>query len=281
MLSYTLPKNKELNMIFTFNHVYCNNAIKAKNENELKTDIRKLKKVLLENEKMINQGGWLGIYWTNHDHPRFASLYGDKQYKLESITSYACAMYFLRGTPFIYNGEEIGMSNYPFKDETDFNDVNARTLLRVSKDTEKTFNYLRLTSRDNARTLMQWNSKKYAGFSDAKPWFKLNPNYKDINVADQIEDNNSWLNHYKKIISLRREYQDLVVYGSFKEVKINKNVFSYIRETDNNVRLQVIANLSNNEIRCILSRYNKVLYSNYEELKDGKLRPYECLVLKL
>lgn len=81
-------------MIFTFNHVYCNNAIKAKNENELKTDIRKLKKVLLENEKMIDQGGWLGIYWTNHDHPRFASLYGDKQYKLESITSYACAMYF-------------------------------------------------------------------------------------------------------------------------------------------------------------------------------------------
>ncbi len=281
MLSYTLPKNKELNMIFTFNHVYCNNAIKAKNENELKTDIRKLKKVLLENEKMIDQGGWLGIYWTNHDHPRFASLYGDKQYKLESITSYACAMYFLRGTPFIYNGEEIGMSNYPFKDETDFNDVNARTLLRVSKDTEKTLNYLRLTSRDNARTLMQWNSKKYAGFSDAKPWFKLNPNYKDINVADQIEDNNSWLNHYKKIISLRREYQDLLVYGSFKEVKINKNVFSYIRETDNNVRLQVIANLSNNEIRCVLSGYNKVLYSNYEELKDGKLRPYESLVLKL
>ena len=265
-LRYT---QNELSMIFTFDHVWC------KDYNQNKINYRKLKNALFSYQE---RNGWIGLYWMNHDQPRLISQYGDEKDIYHSGSMLAVTMYFLRGTPFIYNGEEIGMINYNFKLIEEFNDVSAINTYNVLKKEnrlpidyiEKLKNY----SRDNARTIMQWNDEKYAGFSTVKPWFIVNENYREINVLKELQEEKSLLNEYKKIISLRKKHIKTFAYGSFKALDSNDKVIAYKRD-----KFIIISNMANEEIKFNLDFKYIILYSNYDEVSNV-LKPYQALVLE-
>ena len=281
-LMYTKESEHKLNMIFTFDHVWCNNSYAAKHrlENE-KMDPYRLKHTLNRNQDMIKQGGWLGLYWMNHDHPRVLSHYGNLNYPFESATALATTMYFLKGTPFIYNGEEIGMTNYHFGPD-EFNDVGARNLIKTARpeDRQREYENQLLISKDHARTIMQWSDKQYAGFSTVSPWFVINPNYTKINVEKQENLNCSILNHYRKILHTRTKYKDVFVYGDFKmRFEEHPYIFVYDRITDKE-RYTVVVNLSDKITKFdITNEIDKVIYKNYGEY-NGTLLGYQALVFK-
>jgi len=281
-LDYT---KEELSMIFTFSHIWCNNIYDINNIQDRKIYIRTLNKVIDLYQEKINNQGWIGLYWMNHDHPRLMSQYGDIQNPLYSGSMLACLMYFLKGTPFIYNGEEIGMTNYDFTNIKEFGDVNIRKLYQINvvenKMSEEQFILKhKYTSRDNARTIMQWDDSVNAGFSSKKPDSLVNPNYKEINVKKQLKGK-SLLNEYKKIISVRKQNIKTFVYGEYKKNYINDDIISYYRN-----KHLIICNLTNNEINIDLFiktiSIKNILYSNYENKKIGKiLKPYEALVMEV
>lgn len=281
-LSYTKESERKLNMIFTFDHVWCNNSYAAKHrlENE-KMNAYNLKHTLARNQSMIKQGGWLGLYWMNHDHPRVLSHYGNLNYPYESATCLATTMYFLKGTPFIYNGEEIGMINYNFKPD-EFNDVGARNLIKTAREEDKQREYENqlLISKDHARTIMQWNGGEYAGFSNHKPWFVINPNYKIVNVENQEKAKNSILKQYRKILKTRNEHKDVFVYGDF-QMRYNEHpyIMVYDRITENE-RYTIVVNLSDKITEFdISSEIEKIVYANYLPY-DKILGPYQAIVFK-
>lgn len=279
---YIASSNKELNMLFTFDHVYCN-------ENG-KVDFKKLKEAIFKWQEAIQNDGWIGLYWANHDHPRVLSYYGDEQNPIKSASMLATLMYFLKGTPFIYNGEEIGMTNYPFTSISDFDDVKIRNNyeIEVLKGdlTEQAFiDKYKFTSRDNARTVFQWNKKDYAGFSTVLPKYKVNPNYLLYNVEKELQDTESILKHYKAILKLRKEYQDIFVYGSTNiKLRDHEQIVMYERKFADTC-IVVICNFFNSSININID-YEKltILYSNYNEreiIKNHTLKPYEAIVLKV
>ncbi len=281
-LEYT---NEELSMIFTFDHIWCNNIRLITNTKERIIDVRRLNKVIDLYQQAIQKQGWIGLYWMNHDHPRVMNQYGDVNNPLYSGSMLACLMYLLRGTPFIYNGEEIGMTNYDFNNIKEFSDVNIRKLYQIyvleNKMTEEEFIIKhKHTTRDNARTIMQWDNTEYAGFSKVKPDSLINPNYKTINVSNQLSGK-TLLNEYKKIINLRKSKIDTFVYGSYKTNYIQDDIISYYRDN-----YLIICNLSNNLIDLSYYYKNlniiKILYSNYDKLiTDNELKPYEAIVLEI
>lgn len=263
-LKYTLEERKEFSMVFTFDHF----NVKKKNENgEYETDVIKLKKIISKWQNDTYGKSHLPIFWLNHDEPRVASKYGSKDYHKESCKALATAMYFLRGTVFVYNGEEIGMTNYPFKDIEEFDDVKIKNKYKVLKENGASVQELEKfmkdqieNSRDNARTPMQWSSEENAGFSKNTPWFKINPNYKEINVEDSLKDEDSILNHYKKIFKIRKsdEYKEVLCYGKYTEIlNDNENIYAYIRESEK-MKVLVISNFSKND----------VVIKNEYEIKD-------------
>jgi glycosidase len=176
------------------------------------------------------------LYWDNHDHPRVLSQYGSVKYRKESAKMLITTLLFMYGTPFIYYGDEIGMSNVDYTDIDDFNDVSARNYLAENKDKydlATLLRFLRRTSRLNARTPMQWSNEKYAGFSTVTPSQKVNGNYLEVNVEDQQKDEDSILNYYKKAIALRKQ-KDItksVIFGKFSFVDMgNNDVICYVHE---------------------------------------------------
>lgn len=285
-LKYSGSSANEFNMVFNFDHNWCHN--------EKGIDLLNLKKVF--NKWQIDMFGkaWNPLYWLNHDHPRVLSHYGnvEKEYRNLSGKMLATALYFMWGTPFIYNGEEIGMTNYPFKNLNDFNDVAIINNYKFAKEEGKSERqYIReqsIRSRDNARTPMQWDDSEYAGFSTHRPWFNINPNYKDVNVSSQINDDSSILSYYKKINYLRRfsEYKDVIVYGKYQLIdENNEYVYSYIREYENK-KLLVITNFFNEKVKVsynyqiknnVMSNYDHV----YTDLIKLILRPYEAIVFEI
>ena len=281
-LMYTKESEHKLNMIFTFDHVWCNNSYAAKHhvENE-KMNAYNLKHTLARNQDMIKRGGWLGLYWMNHDHPRVLSHYGNLNYPFESATCLATTMYFLKGTPFIYNGEEIGMINYNFKPD-EFNDVGARNIIAKARPEDKQREYEQqlLICKDHARTIMQWDDSEYAGFSNHKPWFVINPDYKRNNVKNQEIAEKSILKHYRKILKLRRSNPNVFVYGDFNmRYGSHPYVMVYDRFNDSE-RITVVTNLSDKIIDFdIGAEIDKVLYSNYDNY-NGKLMPYHAIVFR-
>lgn len=283
-LSYTKEDAHQLNMIFTFDHAWCNNPYAALNKMEsLKLDIPQLKYALVRDQEVIKRGGWLGIYWMNHDHPRVLSHYGNLDYPFESATALATALYFMKGTPFIYNGEEIGMTNYHFKVD-EFDDIGAKRLIMKAQGEQKKYEYERqlLICKDHARTIMQWNDRKYAGFSTNKPWFVINPNYKKVNVEAQEKEKDSILNHYRLILNLRKSNPDVFVYGDFKPHYMeDPNVLCYDRIYKDQI-VRVIVNLSDKNVRFASGYFEKICYHNYFNNYDGRtLKPYESVVLKI
>lgn len=281
-------ENGKFNMIFQFEHLklwdyegdteFCPKAYK---------DVLNKWQVALENK------GWNALFIENHDIPRSTSTWGnDNKYWLESAKSFATTYFLQKGTPFIYQGQEIGMTNTVFNSLSEFQDVKSinegKEKLEAGMCEKKVLEVLSNTSRDNARTPMQWDDSLNAGFTTGKPWLKVNDNYKTINVENQIKDENSIYSHYKKLISLKKNSKTLT-HGEFKLVfEDDKHVFAYLRELDNE-RYLILSNLSEHEKKLNLSEFNikneDIVLSNYKiiekDLKEFIVRPFESVVYKI
>jgi len=227
---------------------------------------------------------WNTLFYENHDVPRSISRFGSAKYRFESATALAASILFLRGTPYIYQGQEIGMTNVAFKGINDLNDVssiNVYNLLRKLLFPKKiAWRFVNNFTRDHARTPMQWDDTKHAGFTKGTPWLMVNPNYKEINVAAQLEDDNSILRNYEKMIALRASDIALTK-GNLVFLKSHKDILAISRKLGESQYLVVI-NLGNKKRKHRLNIDGELMYGNYGEYFDNQkvLRPYEVQVIK-
>ena len=233
-LLYCQPERKELNMVFQFDHMHVDYG-KFGRYSDLKFKLSDLKEAMFLWQKSLNGVGWNSLYWDNHDQPRFVSRFGndDSKYRKLSATMLATVLYFQQGTPFIYQGDEIGMTNVAFDSIDSYKDIEAHNMyLKFSNmglSNDEIMNYIHNKSRDNARTPMQWNSNSFAGFSCVDPWIGLNPNYSKINVENDINSDFSIHDYYKKLIKYRKG-NEIVRDGDFKEIGLeDSDIFSYTR----------------------------------------------------
>ncbi|WP_125604908.1 glycoside hydrolase family 13 protein [Lapidilactobacillus bayanensis] len=247
------PLRKELSMVFQFEHMMLDQ--KNKGDSSGKWDlvplyVPDLKAVMSKWQVVLGGQGWNSLFWNNHDLPRIVSRWGnDKQYWKESAKLFAILLHFMKGTPYVYQGEEIGMTNVEIDSIDQVNDIEARNMYfdRLGKGypQNELIHAINVKGRDNARTPMQWDSSKNAGFSSGTPWLPVNANYKKINVASQIKDADSILNTYKKVIEFRKD-NILVKYGDYKLLETNENIFAYLR-SNRESQLLVVANISSRE----------------------------------
>jgi len=290
---FTGESRNELNMVFQFEHVDLGFGENGKWDN-LPTDFLELKKVMSKWQTSLENEGWNSLYWGNHDQPRCVSRFGnDGQYWQESAKMLVTCLHMMKGTPYIYQGDEIGMTNVAFDSLADYRDVeifNAyQELVRLKgKDPKEMMQAIYDRGRDNARTPVQWNDSINAGFTGGTPWIKVNPNYKRINAALQLHDENSIFNCYKKIIRLRKEYP-IIVYGKYDLILADHaEIYAYTR-TQNQEQLLVICNFAANSAVFELPShitYNSqlLLISNYavtDPLERIQLKPYEARVYLL
>lgn len=276
----------KFNMIFQFEH------LGLWSTGDTKFDVKSYKQVLNHWQKQLENVGWNALFIENHDQPRRVSTWGDdKNYWYESATSHATAYFLQQGTPFIYQGQEIGMTNYPFESIESFNDVAVKTEYQIVKkeggDVNQLLDKYKMENRDNARTPMQWNNSINAGFTTGKPWFHVNPNYTEINVKQQLNDKFSILSYYKALIQLKKS--DLIyTYGKFNMVDAeNEQVFAYTRTFKNNTVL-IVANLTNevSELNLpfeldISSVDIKLHNYHLNDINLDHIKPYESYVVKI
>lgn len=276
-------ENGKFNMIFQFEH------LGLWNSGDSHFDVNSYKSVLNRWQKQLENKGWNALFIENHDQPRRVSTWGDDdKYWYESATSHAAVYFLQQGTPFIYQGQEIGMTNYPFESIETFNDVAVKNDYQIVKaqggDVDALLAKYKDENRDNSRTPMQWDDTLNGGFTNGEPWFPVNPNYKTINVAQQLEDEHSVLQFYKDLIQLRKS-NDVYVYGQFDLVDAeNSQVFAYTR-TLNEKQVLIVGNLTNHEAELTVPfdlSHGEVKLFNYDAKVNLKqLRPYEACVIEL
>ena len=289
---YARSDEKELNMVFQFEHMDVDSDEKAGKWTTRKMDLRDLKKILTRWQKGLQDIAWNSLYWENHDQPRSVSRFGNDsdEYREISAKMLATCIHMMQGTPYVYQGEELGMTNCPFNTLDNFRDlesINAfHELTEQGKMTEEDMMAaISYKGRDNARTPMQWDDSAYAGFSTATPWIMVNPNYTKINAKDQVNREDSVFKYYQKLIKLRHE-SELIVYGTYDLIlDDDKDIYAYIR-TLGDEKLIVYCNFSENtrEVEIPEEFVNgKVLISNYSDAKANQkitLRPYEAIVIQ-
>lgn len=289
---YARSDEKELNMVFQFEHMDVDSDEKAGKWTTRKMDLRDLKKILTRWQKGLQDIAWNSLYWENHDQPRSVSRFGNDsdEYREISAKMLATCIHMMQGTPYVYQGEELGMTNCPFNTLDNFRDlesINAfHELTEQGKMTEEDMMAaIGYKGRDNARTPMQWDDSAYAGFSTATPWIMVNPNYTKINAKDQINREDSVFKYYQKLIKLRHE-SELIVYGTYDLIlDDDKDIYAYIR-TLGDEKLIVYCNFSENTREVELPEEftnGKVLISNYSDAKVNHkitLRPYEAIVIQ-
>ena len=291
---YARSDEKELNMVFQFEHMDVDSDEKAGKWTTRKMDLRDLKKILTRWQKGLQDIAWNSLYWENHDQPRSVSRFGNDsdEYREISAKMLATCIHMMQGTPYVYQGEELGMTNCPFNTLDNFRDlesINAfHELTEQGKMTEEEMMAaIGYKGRDNARTPMQWDDSANAGFSgaDATPWIMVNPNYTKINAKDQVSREDSVFKYYQKLIKLRHE-SDLIVYGTYDLIlDDDKDIYAYIR-TLGDEKLIVYCNFSENTREVELPEEftdGKVLISNYNDAKVSEkitLRPYEAIVIQ-
>ena len=298
-VQYSCLDNTELNMVFQFEHMDLDNAEDGSKWSDRRIPLLELKRSFSNWQRKLYGKAWNSLYWCNHDQPRVVSRLGndtDETWWNKSAKMLATCLHFMQGTPYVYQGEELGMTNYPFSDIRDFRDVESinayheyTEILHV--DSDKMISYLRNKSRDNARTPMQWDETDEAGFTTGVPWMPVNPNYKRINAAAQIGDEDSVYNYYRKLISLRKEHP-IIVNGDFELVgEDDADVFVYLRHWKDQIlwvacnftdRMQKIVSPSSNR-----AEYRKwhVICDNYSPSGDAfekdqiELQPYEAVAV--
>ena len=253
-------------------------------------NLKKMKKCYQKWYDAMNGKGWHTLYLENHDHPRIVDRYGSLKFRVESAKMLATMCYLQKGTPFIYQGQEIGMTNIELKSIDEFKDMmtfnNQKTFAKIGIKGEKFLKMANAGSRENSRTPVQWDDSDYAGFSTAQPWFNLNENYKEINVAQAEADENSILNYYRKLLKFRKEHE-VAIYGDYKEhYKNSDKLFVYERNLDGE-KILVVCSFSEKSVNFVapegidLSEGELVL-SNYKLTpvtnNSFVTRPYECRV---
>lgn len=285
-------KNGSINMVFNFDTAWENGAYDSldKKDEQIVTNVRNLKRNFARWHAICNGKAWMPLYWDNHDHPRVLSQYGSVAYRNESAKMLITTLLFMYGTPFIYYGDEIGMSNVDYDNINDFNDVSARNYLIENQgkaDLPTLLRFLRRTSRVNARTPMQWSDEKFAGFSRVSPLQKINGNYRQINVKNQESDPLSILSYYKTAIALRKkqDISDTVLFGDFTFLDFdNEDIFAYTH-----LGVKKIALIANFRSKTVFFNLDKPIRStllhNYSDEiivnGDITLRPFECFLLEL
>ena len=289
---YARSDEKELNMVFQFEHMDVDSDEKAGKWTTRKMDLRNLKKILTRWQKGLQDIAWNSLYWENHDQPRSVSRFGNDsdEYREISAKMLATCIHMMQGTPYVYQGEELGMTNCPFNTLDNFRDlesINAfHELTEQGKMTEEDMMAaIGYKGRDNARTPMQWDDSAYAGFSTTNPWIMVNPNYTKINAKDQVNREDSVFKYYQKLIKLRHE-SELIIYGTYDLIlDDDKDIYAYIR-TLGDEKLIVYCNFSENTREVELPEEfvnKKVLISNYSDAKANQkitLRPYEAIVIQ-
>ena len=289
---YSNPERKELSMVFQFEHIGLD-QIEGKEKWDVKQlDLLDLKKVLSKWQIELEGQGWNSLFWNNHDLPRIVSRWGnDKEYRVESAKMLATLLHGMKGTPYIYQGEEIGMTNVRFEDINEYNDIESLNMYkdRLSKgySHDEIMTSIYAKGRDNARTPMQWDNSENAGFTTGKPWLAVNKNYEYINVKQCVEDENSIFNHYRKLIDIRK-HNDTIVYGDYTLLSPNdKNIFAYSRAL-NGDKILVVCNFYGNEVNFKFQQdfnYAEILLSNYNDsstlIENLNLRPYEAIMFRV
>ena len=289
---FTADSRHELNMVFQFEHMNEPSAEDGTKWTDKKSDLSSLKKVLSKWQKEIEEDAWNSLYLNNHDQPRMVSRFGnDGKYYEKSAKMLATMLHTLKGTPYIYQGEELGMTNVPFVSLDEFRDVETLNFVKKQEQTDgKTFEellpILLNKSRDHARTPMQWNSDKHSGFTTGTPWIKVNPNYIDINAAKEEKEPNSILQYYKQLIRNRKQYP-VIVYGDYQEyLEDDPSVYIYTRSLDGQ-KILILLNLTEQEIQIHLPNTalpvnSELLISNYNNhpvlTSTLCLQPYESSV---
>jgi oligo-1,6-glucosidase len=274
-----------LDMVFTFDHNWRNGGWNSLAEDyQPQIDLPRLKEDFARFQVGLYGKSWHALYWLNHDHPRVMSQYGNVAYHKESGKLLAATLYFMWGTPFLYNGEEIGMTNADFTSIDQFKDVAIKRRyeeLQPHYSNERILRHFLVTSRDNSRTPMQWSNKPHGGFTSATPWIKVNDNHSWLNVEAQLADPDSILQFYKRLFQVRRTVLSTVLYGTFE--LIDSALFAYRRQGE--TTLLVISNLSDQPLPYEHPvSIQRVLLQNYPDLVDSTslvLRAYETLVLEL
>ncbi|SHJ53857.1 glycoside hydrolase family 13 protein [Tepidibacter formicigenes] len=279
----------KFNMVFQFEHLDLWDA-----ETNKELDIIGLKNILTKWQKGLEGKGWNALYIENHDIPRSVSTWGnDTKYWRESATSLGLMYFMIQGTPFIYQGQEIGMTNVKFESIEEYNDIRTKNMYYIKKEQgiphEDIMEVVWAGSRDNSRTPMQWDESSNAGFTTSKPWIGVNPNYKEINVAKQQKDSNSILNFYKRMIKIKKE-NEVLIYGKYDLIlENNKQIYAYTRTLDNK-KTVVICNLTSSEAvyehNDLKLKYGGLLLSNYDvkshkDITNFVLKPYEARVYNI
>lgn len=291
---YTGEERKELQMVFQFEHMDLDSGEGGKWDVK-PCSLLTLKENLTKWQKALEHTGWNSLYWNNHDQPRVVSRFGnDGMYRIESAKMLATVLHMMKGTPYIYQGEEIGMTNVRFQSIDEYRDIETLNMYKEKvidhgEDIEKVMESIYIKGRDNARTPMQWNDQNHAGFTKGEPWITVNPNYKEINVKQAIQDEGSIFYYYKKLIELRKN-NEIVVYGSYDLILDNDpSIFAYVR-TYGDEKLLVIANFTADESvfempKDISYSESELFIHNYDveigSIDNIPLRPYEAIVFKL
>lgn len=285
---YASLDGSELSMIFQFEMMNVDGAEENK-WTDRRFELIDLKKIMTRWQEGLYQKAWNSLFWNNHDQPRCVSRFGDTSsslYHEKSAKMLAICLHMMQGTPYIYQGEELGMTNVPFEKLEDYRDIDTfnsyKQLVEIDKTVkhEDMLRYMRKSSRDNARTPMQWNEDHYAGFSDVKPWIMVNPNYKDINAKKALEDKNSIFYTYQKLIQLRQHY-DIITNGQYQLImEDDPHIYAY-RRMNQTQEIIIYCNFTNQELNYDDSYVHdnaEILIQNYDYHKLGKLKAYEAIV---
>lgn len=292
---YTDENRHETNMIFQFEHVDLDAGPGGK------WDLRPFKLADLRDnftkwQKGLEEVGWNSLYLNNHDQPRMVSRFGnDKVYRIESAKMLATFLHTLKGTPYIYQGEEIGMTNVQFESIEDYKDIEILNMyqekvIENGEDPQKVLHSIHVKGRDNARTPIQWDDSEHAGFTTGTPWLKVNPNYKEINAKQAVADTNSVFHYYRKLIQLRKQ-NPIMVYGSYDLIlSDHEQIYAYVRKYEEH-SLLVVLNFSDEQPifelpSDVTFTESKLLINNYEvnneeSIEKFELKPYEARVYLL
>lgn len=283
----------ELNMVFHFEHMGLDEDEHGKWTNH-RFYLPDLKENFTKWQKELDGKAWNSLYWDNHDQPRAVSRWGNDsdEYRVVSAKMLATCLHMLQGTPYVFQGEELGMTNFTFTDISQTDDVeeknNYKTLVEVEHvyTKEQMLEAISMRGRDNARTPMQWDDSENGGFTTGKPWFAVNPNYSKINAKSQVNDPDSVYSYYKELIKLRKE-NDIIVYGTYDLLcPDDEKLYAYTR-TLGDEKLLVLCNFSQDEIEVpqeikdMISANKGILISNYKDGQADTLRPYEAVVYKI
>ncbi|MEF2290939.1 alpha-glucosidase [Virgibacillus dokdonensis] len=289
---YTGEEREELNMVFHFEHMGLWNGPDGKWSN-MPWKLTDLKEILSKWQYGLEHEGWNSLYWDNHDQPRVVSRFGnDKEYREKSAKMLATLLHGMKGTPYIYQGEEIGMTNVQFPSIDDYEDIELinwyNERLAQGHHKEDLMQAIYAIGRDNARTPMQWNDKPHAGFTTGQPWLNVNPNYTTINTEAALADPNSIFYYYQQLIALRKQ-EPTIIYGKFDLLlEDNEEIFAYTR-THQEDTLLVVCNFTDQQQTCELSNVpesKEILITNeptktMHSVRQFTLHPYEAFIYRL